>query len=148
MPSTYSRAVKAEALALVEMGETAQRAAERLNIPERTVSSWALQMREIAPEQEYPKLMAEHYRLARRYMANQHDALDTIEEEGTASKNLHGLIMGGGVSTDKVLKDREPKYGMSLKATGPIVIVCNAQAPVIEGECTDVTEVQDERAGS
>ena len=141
MPSTYSRAQKAEALALVEMGETAKRAAERLNIPERTVSDWALQVRQVAVEQEYPKLMAEHYRLARRYQACQHDALDTIEEEGTAGKYLSQLIVGGGVSTDKVLKDREPKYGLSLKTTGPIVIVCNAQAPVIEGECEDVTKM-------
>ena len=142
MPSQYSRAVKAEALALVELGETAQRAAQRLDIPERTVSSWAKQVREIAAEQEYPALMAEHYRLTRRYQACQHDALDQIEEEGSALKHLSVLVVGGGVSTDKVMRDREPKYGLSLKTTGPIVIVTNAQAPeIIEGECTDVTPV-------
>lgn len=140
MPSTFGRAVKAEVLALIEMGETAQRAAERLNLEPRTVQRWAKRCRELSAEQEYPAVIAEHYRLTRRYQACQHDALDTIEEEGTASKHLSQLIIGGGVSTDKIFRDREPKYGLSLKTTGPIVIVTNAQAPTIEGECSDVTE--------
>lgn len=140
MTSQYSRAVKAEALALVEMGETALRAAERLNIPERTVSTWAKQQREIASEIEYPAVIAEHYRLARRYQACQHDALDTIEEEGTASKHLSQLVVGGGVSTDKVMRDREPRYQAPSQAQ-TVIIVVNAEKPTetIEGEARDVT---------
>ena len=143
MASTYSRAVKAEALALVELGETAQRAAQRLNIPERTVQDWAQRTREIAAEQEHPRRIAEWYRLTARSQACLHDGLDAIKDDETALKHLTQLTVLAGVGTDKIFRDREPKYGMSLKATGPIVIVCNAQAPVIEGECTDVTEVDD-----
>ena len=142
MPSQYSREIKAEALALVELGVPAKEVAQRLNIGcARTVQNWAQRVRQVSTEQEYPALMVEHYRLARRYQACQHDALDEIEEQGTASKHLSQLIVGGGVSTDKVMRDREPKYGASIKMTGPIVIVTHAQRPeIIEGEATEIIE--------
>lgn len=136
----YDRAVKAEALALVELGETAQRAAERLNINPRNVQRWVKRSREVSAEVEHPAVMNDWYRLTRRTQSRLHDGLDAIVDDDTALKHLTQLTVLAGVGTDKIFRDREPKYGLSLKATGPIVIVTNAQAPVIEGECTDVTE--------
>ena len=137
---TYSREVKAEALALVELGVSAQHAAERLNIEPRSVQLWAKRLREITPEQEHPPVINDWYRLTRRTQGILHDGLDAIKDDETALKHLTQLTVLAGVGTDKIFRDREPKYGLSLKTTGPIVIVTNAQAPVIEGECTDVTE--------
>ena len=140
----YDRAVKAEALALVELGVTAQRAAERLNIAPRAVQRWAEQCRKVSAETEHPAVIDDWYRLTRRTQSILHDGLDAIKDDDTALKHLSQLTVLAGVGTDKIFRDREPKYGMTLKATGPIVIVTNAQAPeIIEGECTDVTEVED-----
>ena len=146
MPSQYSRDVKAEALALVELGVPASEAAKRLNIGcARTVQRWAERCRQVSTEQDYPQRMAEWYRLTARTQAKLHDGLDAIQDDDTALKHLSQLTVLAGVGTDKILRDREPKYGASIKMTGPIVIVTHAQRPeIIEGEATDVTNVTEE----
>lgn len=142
MPSQYSREIKAEALALVELGESYERAAQRLNIGcERTVRRWAERVRQLSTEQEHPAVIDDWYRLTRRTQSNLHDALDAIQDDETALKHLSQLTVLAGVGTDKIFRDREPKYGAGLRVVGPIVIVTHAQRPeVIEGGAVEVTE--------
>ena len=51
MASQYSTEVKAEALALLQLGEPASHVAQDKGIPERTVQHWASRWREIAAEE-------------------------------------------------------------------------------------------------
>ena len=145
----YDRAVKAEVLALVELGVSAQRAAERLNVSPRQAQAWAQQARKVAAEEEHPAIINDWYRLTRRTQSVLHDALDTLQEDNTgkqALKHMTQLTVLAGVGTDKLQRDREPKYQVNVANTGPIAIIINAQQPQIEpdsieGEATLLDEL-------
>lgn len=124
----------------MRQGRSAVRAASELGIPSRTVSSWYERWREVARETEDKELYDDDYRICRKSSGLIFDGLDQLQGRDDVYKYLVPLNIIHGTSEDKILKRQEPKYGLMVKATGPIVIVCNAQAPVIEGECTDVTE--------
>ena len=135
----YSDEQRSQAQALMRQGKTALAAADELGIPDRTVSNWFERWRAVARETEDRELYDDDYRIARKSGGIIHEGLDQLQGRDDVYKFLVPLNIIRGTSVDKILKRQEPKYGLSIKATGPIVIVTNAQAPVIEGECTDVT---------
>ncbi len=107
MASQYSSETKAEVLALVRQGETADRAGAACGVPARTAQLWAKRFREIAAEEGDREIIDEDYRLALRSSQLIHDAYDSIEEEGNAAKHLIALNAIRGTAIDKLLK-RQP----------------------------------------
>lgn len=116
MPSQYSTEDKAQALALVATGLPASHAAERLGIPERTVSFWALRMRQIAAEEGDREIVDEDYRIIRRSQDLIQDGLDNIHESGEAHKHLIALNAIKGTAQDKRSRDS------SISTHGPTII--------------------------
>ena len=127
------------AQALMRQGKSALEAAVLLNIPGSTVGNWFQRWRVVGRETEDRELYDDDYRIARKAGGIIHEGLDQLQGRDDVYKFLVPLNIIRGTSEDKILKRQEPKYGLMVKATGPIVIVTNAQAPAIEGECTDVT---------
>jgi hypothetical protein len=138
MPSQYSTEIKAQALALVRQGETAQNAARILRLPERTVQSWAARLRQIAVEQDDRELLDEDYRLALRSSALIHNAYDTIEESGEEHKHLISLNAIRGTAIDKIIKRNQSNTQVNI---GQFVItVAPNQLPAINADIVDVTD--------
>lgn len=141
MASQYDTETKAQALALLELGNPASHVAQELSIPERTVSRWAGRWRQMAAEEGDRILTDEDYRLAVRTSQLLHDALDQMEGKEDLWKYLVPLNIVRGTSIDKILKRKEAKQ--PVQATN-VLIVVNAQKPeTIEGEVVREADGQD-----
>lgn len=140
----YDDEVRAQAQALMRQGKTALATSEELSIPHRTVCNWYGRWREVARETEDRELYDDDYRIVRKAGDLIHDGLDQLKGRDDIYKFLVPLNIVRGTPEDKILKRQEPKYGMALKSTGPIVIVCNAQAPVVEGEAVEQSAIEGE----
>ena len=133
MASQYDTDTKAQALTLLRLGKPASHVAVELEIPERTVSHWALRWREIAAEEGDKTLSDEDYRLSIRVGELIHEALDQMEGREDLYKYLVPLNIVRGTSIDKILKRREAKHPPAQAQN--VLIVVNAQRPeTIEGE--------------
>ena len=145
MASQYDTEIKAQALTLLRLGKPASHIAVELEIPERTVSHWALRWREIAAEEGDKELSDEDYRLSLRVGELIHEALDQLEGREDLYKYLVPLNIVRGTSIDKILKRKEAKHP-PVKAENVLIIV-NAQKPeTIEGELVEPSE--DDQDGS
>ncbi len=128
---------KAKVIALAAQGHSGVAIAERLGVPARTAQRWLARWRELSPEEEYPEVHNDWYRLTRRAQSNLHTALDQLEEEGSQLKHYSQIALQAGLGTDKIVKGREsgrPPPNI------PVIIVVNAREEIIEGEVVDVTD--------
>ena len=110
MASQYDTETKAQALALLELGQPASHVAQEMSIPERTVSRWAGRWRQMAAEEGDRLITDEDYRLAVRTSQLLHDALDQMEGKEDLWKYLVPLNIVRGTSIDKILKRKEARH--------------------------------------
>ena len=101
----YTREEKAEALALMRTGVSAQRAAKELGLQPRTVQIWAKRFREISPEEMPKSIRDEDLKIVQRAQDLIHEAFDEIEETGDARKYLIPLNAVKGYGTRQGLPD-------------------------------------------
>jgi transposase-like protein len=133
----YPDEPKGQVLALASQGFAGTAIAERLDLPARTVQRWIARWREISPEEEYPEVHNDWYRLTRRAQDNLHTALDQMEEEGSQLKHYSQISLQAGLGTDKITKSREVAQPQTQNVA---IIVVNAARPdVIDGEVVDET---------
>ena len=138
MASQYDTETKAQALALLELGNPASHVAQELSIPERTVSRWAGRWRQMAAEEGDRILTDEDYRLAVRTSQLLHDALDQMEGKEDLWKYLVPLNIVRGTSIDKILKRKEAKHS-PVQAQNITINFISQERPqespdIIEGE--------------
>jgi len=84
----YTREEKAEALALMRTGVSAQRAANELGLQPRTVQIWGKRFREISPEEMPQSIRDEDLKIVQRAQELINEGFDEIEEAGDARKYL------------------------------------------------------------
>lgn len=139
MPSQYNVDTKAQALALMAQGETAEAAAAALRLPARTVQHWRQRWRQIAAEEDDPKLLEEDYRIALRYSELLHLAADHIGEDESgerAAKSLIAINAVRGTAIDKILRRRESQRPNDDRRPLVIFIQGSAAVRVTDGERT------------
>ena len=135
----YTREEKAEALALMRTGVSAQRAANELGLQPRTVQIWGKRFREISPEEMPQSIRDEDLKIVQRAQELIHEAFDEIEETGDARKYLIPLNAVKGTAQDKDFRTRE------AQPSTPITIVFTTRPrdePVV---AADIREVAPER---
>ena len=76
----YTREEKAEALALMRTGVSAQRAAHELGLQPRTVQIWGKRFREISPEEMPQSIRDEDLKIVQRAQELINEGFDEIEE--------------------------------------------------------------------
>ncbi len=123
---------KSQVIALAAQGYSGVAIGERLGVPARTAQRWLARWRELSPEEEYPEVHNDWYRLTRRAQENLHEALDQLEDEGSQLKHYSQIALQAGLGTDKIQKGREVAQPQTnIQA----IIIVNASEPVtIEGE--------------
>lgn len=139
----YTVEEKAGAVALVQTGMSAAKAATELKLPERSVQLWVAEYRELSADDTAPILSTQSYRVAQRageliergleYMAGQ--------EDEALSKSMFVLNAIRGTALDKLIKKREGRMRVIL----PTIILGKmesttqipAQGEVIEVEFTE-----------
>jgi len=137
----YTREEKAEALALMRTGVSAQRAARELGLQPRTVQIWGKRFREISPEEMPQSIRDEDLKIVQRAQDLIHEAFDEIEESGDARKYLIPLNAVKGTAQDKDFRMRESQ------PSTPITINFSVRPndePAVEAE---YREVAPERLG-
>ena len=103
----YTREEKAEALALMRTGVSAQRAATELGLQPRTVQIWGKRFRELSPEELPQSIRDEDLKIVQRAQELIHEAFDEIEELGEARKYLIPLNAVKGTAQDKDHRERQ-----------------------------------------
>ncbi len=132
----YTREEKAEALALMRTGVSAQRAATELGIHPRSVQIWAKRFRELSPEEMPQSIRDEDLKIVQRAQELIHEAFDEIEETGEARKYLIPLNAVKGTAQDKDHRERQanPTRGV----TNYIIVLGKTDPPeAIEAEFTE-----------
>ena len=141
MPSKYDTETKAQVLALVHQGVPADRAGREHGIPERTAQFWAARMRQVAANETDRELLDEDYRIALRTGDLIQDALDIIQEDGSAAKHLTQLTIARGISLSKITESKSisrPSLTITLIAERTQSFK-ELETACIEGEAHDVT---------
>lgn len=111
-PHHASDEPKSKVIALAAQGYSGVAIGERLGVPARTAQRWLARWRELTPEEEYPELHNDWYRLTRRAQENLHTALDQMEEEESQLKHYSQIALQAGLGTDKIQKDKDgPQIG-------------------------------------
>ena len=131
----YTREEKAGALALVNQGLSAKKAANQLGISPRSVQIWAKRLREISPKETPDDIRNEDLKLIRRSQELINDAYDEMEDTGVALKHLIPLNAVKGTAQDKDFRSRESQ------PSTPITIVFTTRPrdlPVVEAEYREV----------
>ena len=132
---TYSREQKAEALAFMRTGVSAQRAANELGLQPRTVQIWAKRFREISPEEMPQSIRDEDLKIVQRAQELIHEAFDEIEETGDARKYLIPLNAVKGTAQDKDFRTRESQASTSITIVFP---TRPTDEPAVEAEYREV----------
>jgi hypothetical protein len=137
----YTREEKAEALALMRTGVSAQRAAKELGLQPRTVQIWAKRFREISPEEMPKSIRDEDLKIVQRAQDLIHEAFDEIEETGDARKYLIPLNAVKGTAQDKDFRTR------GSQPSTPITITFNVRPTDAIIPAGDIRVVASERLG-
>ncbi len=131
----YTREEKAEAVALMKTGVSAQRAATELGLQPRTVQIWGKRFRELSPEDMPQSIRDEDLKIVQRAQELIHEAFDEIEETGEARKYLIPLNAVKGTAQDK---DHRARQANPTSVTQYIIIKGSVDPPeAIEGEFTE-----------
>ncbi len=123
--------VAARAIALVDIGYSPEWVGPRAGVSGRTVRRWVDRSREVAKGNQ--AVMDKWVKRTLQAQDLLEDALDTIEDEGSALKHLRDVTVAAGVGTDKLQKEHTPT---SIQAD-KVLIILNAERPVIEGEVVE-----------
>ncbi len=137
----YTREEKAEALALMRTGVSAQRAATELGLQPRTVQIWGKRFREISPEEMPQSIRYEDLKIVQRAQELIHEAFDEIEETGDARKYLIPLNAVKGTAQDKDFRSRESQPAAPITITfaaRPTSIDVTYDEPAVEAEYREV----------
>ncbi len=136
--------IVAQSRAMVLMGYSGERIAKELpalfpneDVPaDRTIQGWAKELRETALEE----IRDAEVSISRRMDTIIHDYLDKIED-GTLKPSFSQVMLGWGLSHDKVTRTAESKVRHPTAGDTPkVIIILNAEKPriimgkVIEGE--------------